>query len=157
MCETTLQNILSNAYSTTEEKSTDAIQQIERSEKNFLLQQSIHRLQEVGQLRVKIAVLIDSSGQVPAASFGPPPTAPLLVAPSAPIMPDSDHESTNGEDPFTVDLRHLTVLSPGPSMSLSEFMDCGGQLEFCVAIDFTSSNGKCAQISSIAARRMKMS
>ena len=57
-----------------------------------------------------------------------------------------DTTSTNGEDPFNIDLKQLSVRWTAAqavpiTATLNDFIDRGGQLDFSVAIDFTSSNG----------------
>jgi hypothetical protein len=151
MCETTMQNILANARNNTPEGQVEAIV---ASETDFLLQRNIHKLKEVGKLRVKLAALIAPSGEELMSPFGLPPRSPSRANTTSPsTSPLSASSSVNGEDPFVVDLRQMPVESSVPSTSLHEFIDSGGQLEFCVAIDFTSSNGKflwCASLNEAA-------
>lgn len=159
MCETTMQNILSNVHSNSKGQSDDTTS----CEKDFLLQRNIHKLQQVGQLRVKVACLITLSGRelagTPVAPLPPNSSSGIDTATSltgSPISPmrldrteSSDTTTTaTRDDPFNVDLRQMSVrlssnISPteNPAATLNDFFDCGGQLDFCVAIDFTSSNG----------------
>lgn len=128
------------------------------SEKCFYLQRSIHKLQQVGQLRVKIASIVTLSGRQlqegplsplsPSSSAGGGSIAPTSVAS---LERTESHDTTTtatAYDPFNVDLKQLSVRSTSvqypsavPQVTLTDFLDKGGQLDFCAAIDFTSSNG----------------
>ena len=142
MCETTMQNILANAHNNLQQGQVD---EIVVSEKDFLLQRNIQRLQEVGKLSVRQAYLISSAGEELPTTYNLLSQSPSTISTtSTSPSSSSPSTSTNGldYDPLNVDLRQMPVLSSAPAVSLNEFIDCGGQLEFCVAIDFTSSNGK---------------
>lgn len=112
----------------------------------------MRQLQQVGQLRVKAASLVTLSGRLFTGPLSPQSSErdtspPCGLSSPIPIMrTDSmDTSTTTGEDPFNVDLRQLSVrFSPAQTVAattLHDFIDKGGQLDFCVAIDFTSSNG----------------
>ena len=154
MCETTMHNILNMVCS--DREAEDGL----TSEKCFYLQRSMHKLQQVGQLRVKAASLVTLSGR----TLDETSLAPLSPSSSAwdsqmPGTPSSvaslerseslDTTTTAHEDPFNVDLKQLSIRfssshppAATPEVTLNDFLDSGGQLDFCVAIDFTSSNGK---------------
>ena len=142
LCETTIQNIIDNCAN--DEAS---------SERDFFLQRNYRQLQQVGSLRVKVASLVTLSGRLlsqplTTASQTSPPVSPL-IAPSSPYSIERttsmDSTITASEDPFNVDLRQLSMRFSAsqiaPTTTLNDFIDNGGQLDFCVAIDFTSSNG----------------
>lgn len=81
--------------------------------------------------------------------------SPLTNSPATPTtIPNTpsprrtvSSESTTG-DPFTLDLKHFlgsTTQRESPyanTITISDYIESGGQLDFCVAIDFTSSNGE---------------
>lgn len=134
-----MQNILANAHNNTLDSSPEQGQDIKVSERDFLLQRNIHKLKEVGRLRVKTATLISGSGDELTTRVSLPQRSPSSsnASTSPPYYFD-----TNDKDSFSVDLRKLSMSSSAPAVPLSAFIDSGGQIEFCVAIDFTSSNGK---------------
>ncbi|CAB9510120.1 Nicotinic receptor-associated protein 1 [Seminavis robusta] len=145
MCETTLYNIMANCAQN--EDGGEAC-----SERDFFLQRNYRQLQQVGSLRVHAASLVTLSGRdvsKPLATASQIlPVSPLSASSSSPIGRTNSTDSTttaNGEDPFNVDLRQLSMrfsaTQSTPTTSLSEFMDSGGQIDFSVAIDYTSSNG----------------
>jgi hypothetical protein len=153
MCETTIDQILKSGM--THRNTDDGEAQ---SKNDFRLQVNYEKLEQVGSLRVKVAFLVTESGRHFACPVSPTSQIMPLALPTTPASSYSPYplgrtESTEswttsrGDDPFNVDLKQLTMrLHPTQSVtstSLSDFIDGGGQLDFVVAIDFTSSNGKC--------------
>ena len=149
MCETTMHNILNMVCEDTEAGNGDLA-----SEKCFYLQRSMQKLQQVGQLRVKVASIMTLSGRrLQEASLSPlsPSSSTGSVNPpscASPKRTESHDTTTTAHDPFNVDLKQLSVRptsvqhsSAVPQVTLSDFLEKGGQLDFCAAIDFTSSNG----------------
>ena len=123
------------------------------SEKCFYLQRNMQKLQQVGQLRVRAASITTQSGRTlkesslsPSSVDGNSTTSTFFPT----LERTESYETTSAaHDPFNVDLKQLSLrLSPSqypstvPQISLSDFLEKGGQLDFCTAIDFTSSNGK---------------
>lgn len=123
------------------------------SEKDFILQRNMRQFEQVGQLRVKAASRVTVSGRVYSGPLSPNKEGSMSY--SSPINSPSqspfdrtesmDTTTTTGEDPFDVDLRQLSFRSSTTQVvtttTLADFIDKGGQLDFSVAIDFTSSNG----------------
>lgn len=151
MCETTVHQILKTAMNHRN------IDDGAAPKNDFYLQRNYETHEQVGSLRVKVALLVDESGRQFASPVSPTSqTMPLAL----PTTPSSSHDpyplvrtesteswtTSGGDDPFNVDLKQLSMrLNPtqtATSTSLSDFIDGGGQLDFVVAIDFTSSNGK---------------
>lgn len=145
-CETTMHNIIANVQTESDEnKST--------SEMDFLLQENMRQFEQVGRLRVKVASVVTLSGRLysgtrsPVSPRGSASPSNTTSSPAPIDRTDSmDTTSTTNDDPFNIDLKQMSVRwnanqTVGATTTLESFIDRGGQLDFSVAIDFTSSNG----------------
>lgn len=121
-CETTLRMILnteSNMNSTEEEK--------EASTDGFPLQRSLSKAKEVGRLQVRLAQVMDLVNDTER-------SVPFDIHMSMANLPPQT------VDPYAVDIASLPTPIAAPA-SFQEYVQGGWKLDFCVAIDFTSSNG----------------
>jgi hypothetical protein len=127
-CETTLRVIL-NTQRDFDEDSWEA----ETTRQGFVLKSSLisRKQKEVGRLRVVLAQLIDTAKEETIQTFG--------VHRSLNELPSSGKDEP--ADPYAIDIAKIPTPMAAPA-TFQDYARDGILLDFCVAIDFTSSNGK---------------
>uniref|UniRef100_A0A7S3DR29 VWFA domain-containing protein n=1 Tax=Entomoneis paludosa TaxID=265537 RepID=A0A7S3DR29_9STRA len=110
----------------------------------FLLQRSANKLKDVGRLTVleaSIVTLDETSGVFQEVSYTE------VDETTSPTMTTSQPTTTIDE---SIDLTTIPVLQPPTQRSFRQLVqEDGCQINFCVAIDFTASNGDARQQSSL--------
>ena len=133
LCETTLGSIL-NTQNDFDVDEADA----DQTKNGFQLQRSMRNLKPVGRLQVKLAQVYNPNDE----------------ADDVTSLYSTENEMANEtvrnagiEDPYTVDIAMIPTPLAAPA-NFQDYLDAGCQLDFCVAIDFTSSNGKLREVRS---------
>jgi hypothetical protein len=123
--ETTLRSILN-----TQRDYNQNEREVEETKQGFRLHRSMQKAKMVGRLKIPLAQLIDTENS----------NREFDVRMSVAEMPRV------GEDPYTIDIATLptpmAAPSTTPAATFQDYVNDGCLLDFCVAIDFTSSNGK---------------
>jgi hypothetical protein len=107
-------------------------QEEDQRKEGFMLQRSMNKVKHVGRLRVELAQVINSQDereQIVEASWEHD-ESPMIRSRTAII-----------DDPYAVDIATLPT-GMAARASFQDYIDDGCQIDFCVAIDFTSSNGR---------------
>jgi hypothetical protein len=136
VCETTPRAILD----TQRDFHEDDVE-ADQTTNGFQLQKSLDTVEVVGRLRVHLAQVIDNAeggDNVTRSFYGD--TSDIFAECDVIPTPHRKESLRDLDDPYVVDLANM----PKPMVSPAYFQDYvedGCQLDFCVAIDFTSSNG----------------
>lgn len=128
LCETTLHHILN----TQRDFNLDEAEE-DQTKHGFSLQRSMSNLKEVGRLCVQLAQVIN-------ADDGSVAIEGVWDGEEEAIANESTR-STTIEDPYAIDIAALPTPMAAPA-TFQDYVNAGCHLDFCVAIDFTSSNGK---------------
>jgi hypothetical protein len=131
-CETTLRVIL-NTQRDYDEDSWEA----DMTRHGFILKRSLasRKQKEVGRLRVTLAQLIDTAKEDATETFDVHKSLNDIGAP-----PSSSGKDASA-DPYAIDMAKIPTPMAAPA-TFEDYVRDGILLDFCVAIDFTSSNGK---------------
>ena len=147
----------------------------EQSTKGFQLQKSIKKFTSVGRLHVKLAQVINTdlcedvslacmssadddedkksistyNGKNKHASISPKIIASGAAGSGPPTPPPRTISFRDVEDPYAVDIAAIPVSVATPEFCFQDYVNDGLQLDFCVAIDFTSSNGRFLLLDSV--------
>jgi len=124
-CETTLRVILNTQRDT---HPTNTEEEISRH--GFPLQRNMSKPKPVGRLQIRLAQVMDTTSM-----------DQNSVDPSFPSVDDTiQQEEEYSSDPYTINIGALPTPMAAPA-TFQDYIDSGWELEFNVAIDFTSSNG----------------
>jgi len=113
----------------------DATNEGVNSERSFLLQRSIQKLQKVGKLRVKIAKLVTRSGRTLPDMGSLSPSASIKESSRMSLKRNESEDSSTAamEDPFNVDLKQMSLrfsssqsAAAVPKITLNDFLEKGG-------------------------------
>ena len=128
-CKTTLRMMLN-----TQQDFNEASWEHDISKNGFQLHKSVlaNKKTDAGRLRVVLAQLIDTTKE----DYS---NESLDVHRSLNDL--SKYSDTNDPDPYAVDIARLPTPLAAP-VTFQDYVRDGILLDFCVAIDFTSSNGK---------------
>ena len=123
-CETTLHHILN----TQRDFNLDEAEE-EQTKHGFSLQRSMSSLKEVGRLCVQLAQVINADD------------GSVVIEGVWDGEEEAIARSETIEDPYAIDIAALPTPMTAPA-TFQDYVNAGCHLDFCVAIDFTSSNGK---------------
>jgi hypothetical protein len=131
----------------------------DQTKNGFQLVRSMKKHKLVGRLKVSLAQLIDKETDTVIGQDADDGSRQLIdTERDAVIGQDADDGSSGGskpfdihmpisdmsrvsDDPYTIDIATLPAPMAAPA-TFQEYVNDGCLLDFCVAIDFTSSNGK---------------
>lgn len=129
-CEASL-NVILNTQRSNYERT--AVEEDQRTN-GFYLHRSSTRLKNVGRLRVPLAQLINNQKIEPL-------YADASISEENRESLDDSNQSMTTIDPFMVDITALPAPIAAP-VTFQDYINSGCKLDFCVAIDFSSSNGR---------------
>lgn len=140
-CETTVRSILNTQRDFKNDELVGDPWVNEEMKNGFRLQRSTQKSKEVGRLKVPLAQLIDTRLNTDLTSDA---TSTDSGSRDFNIhLSVSEMGRVSDDDPYAIDIAALPTPMAAPSTaSFQDFIDGGWLLDFCVAIDFTSSNGK---------------
>ena len=116
----------------------------DQSAMGFILQKTSDSMERVGRLHVRLAQVVDNvygediSGAICTEHDDTSRNGSVVDA-DVPNLPRTV-SFREVKDPFAVDIAALPTLVAAPA-TFHDYVQDGCQLDFCVAIDFTSSNG----------------
>ena len=111
-------------------------------EKAFFLQRSDSKVKQVGQLRILFVALMSPGDGMLEATTGFASNNNNIAPQRRPPSQDLDHsDGSFSRDVDVVDLSSLKPISAPVTKSFQSYVEQGVEIDFGVAIDFTSSNG----------------
>mmetsp|Transcript_26981 Transcript_26981/g.75886 ORF Transcript_26981/g.75886 Transcript_26981/m.75886 type:complete len:625 (+) Transcript_26981:141-2015(+) len=113
----------------------------------IIIQRSITKTKEVGRLFVELAQLFDNSDEIAGSSYHYDDMSSLASNDDASVSTSASASASasgmtawNSERSEVVDMKAIPVPMEVPA-TFEDYIRDGYKLDFCVAIDFTSSNG----------------